>query len=221
MTDEQFAELLAFALDRNHEQHGLEFKGARPRSDRPFFAKVVRAMLGMANRRDGGTVIIGVDESAGQLVPTGLTPADLRTWRHDDLAADVANYADPPITFDAVERRFEGKSFVVIQVSEFDDVPILCKKPYNYATPRSGGRSEIVEVCETEPATSEVGGNQRRQIYLRKPRCGNYLISLQRNPYSGSSRNSARLGLASRERQHQAILPASTSSLPTCSESRP
>lgn len=146
MTDEQFAELLTFALDRNHEQHGLEFKGARPRSDRLFFAKVVRAMLGMANRRDGGTVIIGVDESAGKLVPTGLTPADLHTWRHDDLATDVANYADPPITFDAVERSFEGKSFVVIQVSEFDDVPILCKKPYNHSTTRPGGRSETVKV---------------------------------------------------------------------------
>jgi hypothetical protein len=43
-------------LDPGHETNGVEFKAAAARAN-PYLAGVVRAMLGMANRRDGGLVI--------------------------------------------------------------------------------------------------------------------------------------------------------------------
>lgn len=58
MTNQEFASYLAL----NHELQGVEFKGPGPRSDKQLFAKVVRAVLGIANRRDGGLLIIGVDD---------------------------------------------------------------------------------------------------------------------------------------------------------------
>ena len=57
MTEEEFESLLA----PGHEVDGVEFKGAWVRTDRLFLAKVARAMLGMANRLDGGLVILGID----------------------------------------------------------------------------------------------------------------------------------------------------------------
>ena len=68
MTDEEFAQLLALS----HEISGVEFKGPGARSDRRLFARVVRAALGMANRRDGGTVVIGVEDTGSSLNPVGL-----------------------------------------------------------------------------------------------------------------------------------------------------
>jgi len=126
LTDRQFAELLALG----YEPRGLEFKGARPRTDRLFFARVVRACLGMANLRDGGRVIVGVDERGGVLDPVGLSDADLATWRYDDIAAGLATYADPMINFDVHIHEYQGRRFVELEVHEFDELPILCKSTY-------------------------------------------------------------------------------------------
>jgi len=126
MTDQEFAEILALA----YERRGIEFKGAGPLNDKSLRAKVVRAVLGMANRRDGGFVVVGVEDTGGKLDPVGLDATDISTWKYDDVADAIAAYADPSISFDLETRSHEGKQFVVLHVYEFDDVPVLCKKDF-------------------------------------------------------------------------------------------
>lgn len=58
MTPEEFAQLLTLG----HEMYGGEFKGPFDRTDKAAFAKILKAVLAMPNRRDGGKVIVGVDE---------------------------------------------------------------------------------------------------------------------------------------------------------------
>jgi predicted HTH transcriptional regulator len=125
LTDAQFAEILQLP----REQHSVEFKGPGLLSDKNLVVKVIKAVLGMANHRDGGLVIIGVDDDAGKPVPTGLTPEQLTSWSNYDQVADViSNFADPSVTFDLHAKVFEGKSFVVLAVEEFEDIPVLCKR---------------------------------------------------------------------------------------------
>ena len=99
MTDVEFAEIVALG----HERTGVEFKASGPLNARKspgiFVAQVVRAILGMANRRDGGSVVIGVEDNDGSLNPVGVAPNELATWKYDRLADQVANYADPDINF--------------------------------------------------------------------------------------------------------------------------
>ena len=66
MTEQEFEAILA----QGHETHGVEFKGPGKRTNSAFLAGVIRAMLGMANRRDGGHVILGIDSES--LEPIGL-----------------------------------------------------------------------------------------------------------------------------------------------------
>jgi len=126
MTEQEFEEILSFG----HELRGVEFKGPGGRSDRQFFSKVVRAVLGMSNRRDGGLVIVGVSDDSGVLCPIGLTASDLATWKYDDVADGLASYADPSVTFDLEIVQYNGGNYVVLRVGEFEEVPVLCKKPY-------------------------------------------------------------------------------------------
>lgn len=126
MTEQEFEEILSFG----YELRGIEFKGPGERLDKHFFAKVVRAVLGMANRRNGGRVILGVDDDAGRLSPIGLDTSDLATWKYDHVADGLAAYADPSVTFDLEVVQYKGASYVVLHVAEFEEVPVLCKKDY-------------------------------------------------------------------------------------------
>lgn len=126
MTDEEFAAILALG----HETNGVEFKGPGSRSSRQLFAQVVRAVLGMANRQDGGRVIIGVEDNGGVLNPVGLIEDDLTTWRYDDVADGIARYADPSVSFNREVKEYNGNQYVVLEIDEFADIPILCKIDY-------------------------------------------------------------------------------------------
>lgn len=123
MTEEQFAQILALG----HETTGVEFKG--PGSRRALLAKVVRAVLGMANRRDGGLVIVGVEESGSTLIPKGLESDDLATWKQEDVTGALAAYADPYVEVHTEFFEYVGKKFVILTVEEFREIPVLCKKP--------------------------------------------------------------------------------------------
>jgi predicted HTH transcriptional regulator len=91
-------------------------------------AKVVRAMIGMSNRRDGGYIVIGVDDQRGLIQPVGLSAADLVTWTYDGIADFVAEHAEPAIEFEVATVELDGKSYVLIQVMEFAEVPVLCSR---------------------------------------------------------------------------------------------
>ena len=143
---------LRTALALGREQRGVEFKGPGLRTDKPFLAKVVRATIGMANTPDGGTVIIGVAEKDDQLDPIGLRPDEIATWGYDDLHANVTNYADPFVEFDVGTVQMDGKQFIAIDVVEFAEMPVICKRDYadvlrdGALYVRRRGKNETVEV---------------------------------------------------------------------------
>ncbi len=128
MKSEELKELISFG----REQLGVEFKGPGSRDDRKFFALIAKAMIGMANRRDGGKIIIGVCEDTNKkLIPDGLSKKQLATWKYDDIANSIDEYADPSLHFELSQPTFMDNQFVVIEVNEFEDIPILCKKTYD------------------------------------------------------------------------------------------
>lgn len=127
MTPDELREAIALG----HEQPGVEFKGAGIRDDKLFSARVIRGVLAMSNRRDGGHIVIGVKEDEGALSLVGLDDAERTTWHHDDIAAQVSRYADPYVTFTAEELTLDGKTVVVLTVAHCELGPVICKRAYN------------------------------------------------------------------------------------------
>jgi predicted HTH transcriptional regulator len=131
MNTEEFAQVLNELIALKHELRGVECKPPGPRTDKKLQASVIRAMLGMANHRDGGLVIIGVEDSLTSLEPVGLSSTDLASWkRYDDLASSAAEYTDPSINFELEIHEYAGNKYVLLIVKEFEDIPVLCKKDY-------------------------------------------------------------------------------------------
>lgn len=122
--------MLRELLDYKREQRGVEFKAAGSLTDSDYRARVIRAVMGMANRRDGGTVILGVDDASPASSP-GVTDVHASQWsQFDDVADKLATYADPVPEFVIEVVELDGLKFVVISVAEFSTTPVLCKKAY-------------------------------------------------------------------------------------------
>ncbi|MFI7541386.1 helix-turn-helix domain-containing protein [Actinoplanes sp. NPDC049599] len=125
------SEDLADVILLGHELDSIEFKGPGDLSDKAFLAKVARACLGMSNRRDGGMVIIGVEDK-NPSASVGLNESQIGDWLDFDNVADALHrYADPAIRFELAQRNLPGgAAVVVIEVIEFEEIPILCRRDY-------------------------------------------------------------------------------------------
>jgi predicted HTH transcriptional regulator len=152
VNDSDFEELLA----SGYESRGVEFKPAGPRTDKFLFAKVTRAALGMSNRRDGGTIIIGIESVNNTPKPTGLVVSDLSTWSYDDVATNFAAYADPSLTFDFEIISYRGSQYVVLRIHEFEDIPVLCKKDFNKNSDMVLRKGACYVRSRHKPETSEI-----------------------------------------------------------------
>ena len=119
-------------LQAGHELRGFEVKGPGDRNDPHLFAKVTRAALSMANHRDGGHIIIGIDDKRTVAMLPGLTDPQLASWlAYDDVSRKLAEYADPPLRFEVASRELVTKVTVaVLQIFQFDDIPVLCGKDF-------------------------------------------------------------------------------------------
>lgn len=93
MTPSEFLDLLAA-----DEQRGVEFKNARARNDTNF-PEVARAVLGMANRRDGGWILVGVEDRTRNI--EGLSVEQVASWENPDPVREkLRQYADPDVWVD-------------------------------------------------------------------------------------------------------------------------
>jgi predicted HTH transcriptional regulator len=172
MRQGDFEELLS-----QGEIGGVEMKSTQPlTSPRPL--KIIRAILGLSNRRSGGHLIIGVaEDDDGRPVLGGMNDGDLETWS-EDAAADVMSEYGEPRPGIRLEKHEDdaGRSFVVIRVYEFHEQPILCKKDGGDGILRRGalyirprGRAQTVENGSMEDmrALLELGTEKRLHEFLR------------------------------------------------------
>ncbi|MEX0874590.1 MAG: ATP-binding protein [Actinomycetota bacterium] len=183
MTPEELGELIAIG----YERRGIEFKGPGSLRDKAYAVKVVRAVLGMANRRDGGLVVLGVDEREGKLDATGVGEEEQGSWSFDLISEFVAPYADPSASFDLEHLEHEGKLFVVLRVHEFEDVPVLCaksyeptlrrgacyvrtrRKPETSEIPTQTEMRELIELAVEKRLHEMLGSLQRAGLSLERP----------------------------------------------------
>lgn len=126
MTDDEFQMIAA----RGRESRNLEFKSGGPISNNHLLRRVIRAVLGMTNTRDGGIIILGVEERIGLAEFVGMDEADALTWSMDSFGDKVASWVDRAVSVDIDTKRYQDRYFVVIEVAEFEDTPVFARKDY-------------------------------------------------------------------------------------------
>jgi hypothetical protein len=116
-------------IGNGREERHVEFKRTMNWSDSITKSKVVKTAMAMANLRDGGSIVFGMERQADDsYVAAGMKPEDYESFKQDDVSTEVNNYADPFVELAVQKAERGGRLFVIIQIREFLDVPILCKR---------------------------------------------------------------------------------------------
>lgn len=123
----QLHERVFNALDRCQESQGIEFKESATWDDLKW--KIIGTALAMGNLRDGGIIVIGASEREATWELTGIKPEHLKTYDVNNVIDFVNKFASPNVDLDIVRIRYRnGVEFLAIQIREFNDTPIVCKK---------------------------------------------------------------------------------------------
>jgi predicted HTH transcriptional regulator len=121
------SELINYIKYPNEERY-LEFKDNVKWSGE-FQAKLTKSIMAMANLRDGGWIVIGKHEKPDRSFElVGLEDENYNSFDSDEIKAYVYARTDPPVNFILHRKEYEGKKYVLIQVQEFENIPIICKK---------------------------------------------------------------------------------------------
>ncbi|GEM_PF-977241 len=146
---ETFPQELQDYITHGKEETNLEYKASmkwssRPRTDRDkgINYKIIKAMLAMSNNADGGLIVIGAKEKRnGEFKPTGISKRNYDSFKYDAISQALKNICSPLLQF-KISRggmTIDGKEkrFVVIQVAEAIEFPVVCTAlaKYNNSEP--------------------------------------------------------------------------------------
>lgn len=121
---------LQFYIVHGREERYLEYKRSMIWTGNDLTkVKIAKAMMAMANLRNGGVIVVGMQEtSKGKWAPEAMSPQQTSSFTQDDVALWVNDYATPAVQFSIGPFELNGNGFVVIQVQEFDTAPVICRK---------------------------------------------------------------------------------------------
>lgn len=122
----QLHEKVISALEVCQESKSIEFKGSSPWNDLQI--GIVRTTMAMSNLEYGGLIIIGVSERNNTWTLEGLSSDHLSTYDEDNVNDFINKYASPMIQIRLVTVDYNKLTFLAVEVREFGDTPILCKR---------------------------------------------------------------------------------------------
>ena len=170
--------LIDYLIFHGREERNLEYKRTISWDDIETKVKVTQAAMAMANISDGGYIVIGVTKKGDIYIPDGMQKDNLDSFNQDDVMTWVNEYADPYVELTVVSAERDNKNFVIIEIMEFDQLPIVCKKNgqglkrgdvftrsrRKHETARVGSQNEMREIIEL--AVDKENRISRRRGYV-------------------------------------------------------
>ena len=134
-------ELIRF-IEAAGESANIDAKGPMEWDGGEASAGLTKDILALANCRDGGVIVIGKSEpQPGKFTLTGLSDSQAAAFETTKVATWVNNHCSPPVNFVCYRQEYQARTFIVIAVSEFHDVPVICTKQHEVS---SSGKSPKV-----------------------------------------------------------------------------
>ena len=122
---------LAWYVQHLREERYLEYKAAMSWTDDDTKVKLAKAIVAMSNIGGGGVIVIGIREvNRGVWELEGLVDDIRSSFNQDDVAVWVNNHFTPATQFSIESVMLEEKTFLLIQIQEFERIPLICRTPF-------------------------------------------------------------------------------------------
>jgi hypothetical protein len=127
---------LARFIEAAGESTNIDAKGPMEWDGGEASAGLTKDILALANSRDGGVIVIGKQEpQPGRFVLAGVSESQAASFETTKVATWVNNHCSPPVNLVCYRQERQSLTFIVIAVSEFHDVPVICAKQYELPVP--------------------------------------------------------------------------------------
>jgi predicted HTH transcriptional regulator len=146
----------------------VDYKTAKPAPRDPRQrAEFAKHVIGMSNRKDGGYMLIGVQD--GTLVPIGLTEAEVTSWDAAGVNSWLARFAAPAPVVQIIRGALEdGKVLIAVRIPPFDEQPLVCTWTVNGIDNKPITREGALYIRTEETRTREVSTEaQMRELLGR------------------------------------------------------
>jgi len=121
---ESLRERVRTALQLGVESPAVEFKAGV--SWDTLRISIIKTVLAMSNLQYGGLIIVGRPESSNS--QDGINPAELATFDLDVMRDQFDSFASPRAVVSIARVKIGTHTYVVIDVAEFEEDIVICKK---------------------------------------------------------------------------------------------
>ncbi|MEK0336988.1 MAG: ATP-binding protein, partial [Nitrosopumilus sp.] len=115
-------------ITHGREERNLEYKGDVNWKTKSVQAKLIKTIMAFSNIPDGGAIVLGVEQEGEIFTASGLSTNNYNSFKQDDVSDVVNGYADPYVELTVRQVLYDNSNFIVIQVKEFSEIPVICKK---------------------------------------------------------------------------------------------
>jgi hypothetical protein len=130
-------------IDAAGESANIDAKGPVEWDGGETSAGLAKDILALANCRDGGVIVVGKSElQPGKFRLDGLSDEQAASFETTKVATWINNYCSPHVHLVCYRHEHDGKQFIVIAVSEFHDVPVICTKQFEL--PSTGKSNKVI-----------------------------------------------------------------------------
>jgi Schlafen, AlbA_2 len=118
-------------IECSGESDNIDAKGPMKWDGQSRSAALAKDIAAFCNSPDGGVIVVGKSETApGKFDNTGLTPEEADSFDTTRVANWINSRFSPSIHLVCYRQEHLGKTFIIITVQEFDDIPAFCVKSF-------------------------------------------------------------------------------------------
>jgi Putative DNA-binding domain len=166
LDDEAAITLVRQLLSRQGEDRNLDYKAAMAFATNEVKGKLLKCIMAFANTRDGGHILVGVEQKGVRFEPTGLTTQQARSFDLTDIGNFARRHCSTLPRLTTREVTIDDLTVLLVRVAEFSDEPIVCTNDLHDSNQKSILRKGNIYVRTEDARCVAIDSSETMRSFL-------------------------------------------------------